>query len=186
MVAGGLHATIYTERFLKDSTRAGSPVIDFAIRGEGERRLPVFLRHLQMDELDLHQDGLAGWNKGRSFLNAQLEQITDLNTIPFPAYDLVPIEAYFRHNVPFSPYPRGKRVMQMYTSRGCPIGCTFCASTNFAKAFRARSVDNVIREIEELRDRYGIDEIQFADDNLTFDRSRAMELFERMTPLKLP
>ena len=185
VIAGGLHATIYTERFLQDSI-GGIPWIDFVIRGEGEARLPEFLRNLAVGKVDLHQDGLAGWWEGKMFINPQYEQIADLDSLPFPAYHKVPMERYFEHNVPFSPYPRGKRVMQLYTSRGCPVGCTFCASTNFAKAFRARSADNIVREIQFYQERYGIDEIQFADDNLTFDRKRATELFGKMTDLAIP
>jgi anaerobic magnesium-protoporphyrin IX monomethyl ester cyclase len=185
VIAGGMHASIYTQRFLEDSM-TGRPLVDFVIRGEAEIRLPAFLRNLELGRIDLHQDGLAGWWNGRIFINPQYEQITNLNSLPLPAYHKVPLEKYFAHNVPFSPYPRGKRVMQLYTSRGCPVGCTFCASTNFMKAYRARSVDNVISEIQYYRQQYGIDEIQFADDNLTFDRKRAMELFEKMVPLNVP
>ncbi|MGA8429768.1 MAG: Sden_1168 family B12-binding radical SAM P-methyltransferase [Candidatus Sulfotelmatobacter sp.] len=186
VIAGGLHATIYTERFLQDAAAQGTPCVDFVIRGEGEARLPRFLRNLTRGQIDLHQEGLAGWWAGKIFANPQREQITDLDRLPLPAYHKVPLEKYFAHNVPFSPYPRGRRVMQIYTSRGCPVGCTFCASTNFAKAYRARSVDSVISEILYYQQRYGIDEIQFADDNLTFDRRRAMELFEKMSPLGIP
>jgi anaerobic magnesium-protoporphyrin IX monomethyl ester cyclase len=184
VVAGGLHASIYTTRFLEDSV-LHAPSIDFVLRGEGETRLPVLLQHLAEGTVDLHQDGLAGWRDGEIFVNPQLEQITELDGLPFPAYHKVPLEKYFAHNVPFSPYPRGKRVMQIYTSRGCPIGCTFCASTNFAKAHRVRSVENVIREIRFYQREYGIDEIQFADDNLTFDRGRSMELFSELAKLDL-
>ncbi len=186
VIAGGLHASIYAKRFLRDAVVDGVPTIDFVLRGEGEIRLGAFLRHLREGRYDRNADGLAGWHDGEVFANPQLARVTDLGALPFPAYHKVPLERYFEHNVPFSPYPRGKRVMQIYTSRGCPVGCTFCSSTNFSKAYIARSVDNVIAEMQYYKDRYGIDEIQFADDNLTFDKKRAMELFTRMVPLKLP
>ncbi|MFF5970029.1 Sden_1168 family B12-binding radical SAM P-methyltransferase [Streptomyces sp. NPDC012769] len=186
VIAGGLHASIYARRFLQDAVVDGVPTIDFVLRGEGEIRLGDFLRHLGDGRFDRNADGLAGWHEGKVFANPQLARITDLDALPFPAYHKVPMERYFAHNVPFSPYPRGKRVMQIYTSRGCPVGCTFCSSTNFSKAYIARSVDNVIAEMEHYKEVYGADEIQFADDNLTFDKKRAAELFERMVPLELP
>jgi radical SAM superfamily enzyme YgiQ (UPF0313 family) len=185
VIAGGLHATIYTERFLMDAVR-GAPVVDFVIRGEGETRLAVFLRNFRVGVIDLGQDGLAGWWDGKLFVNPQREQIAALDSLPWPAYHKVPLEKYFAHNVPFSPYPRGKRVMQIYTSRGCPIGCTFCASTHFAKTYRARSIECVVREICHYQQHYAIDEIQFADDNLTLNRRRAMQLFEAMSSLQIP
>jgi anaerobic magnesium-protoporphyrin IX monomethyl ester cyclase len=185
VIAGGLHASIYARRFLQEAAGA-TPTIDFVLRGEGEIRLGPFLRNLQEGSVDVHADGLAGWINGDLVVNPQYERITDLDALPPPAYDKVPLERYFQHNVPFSPYPRGSRVMQVYTSRGCPVGCTFCASTNFSKSYVARSPDNVIAEVELYRRKYGADEIQFADDNLTLDRTRAIELFDKLARLNIP
>lgn len=114
------------------------------------------------------------------FINHQIKTIQNLDDLPFPAYHHLPMEKYFEFNVPFSPYPRGNRVMQIYTSRGCPVGCTFCASTNFYKGYRYRSPDNVVEEINYYKEKYDIDEIQFADDNLTFNRRRSLEFFEKL------
>lgn len=186
VIAGGLHASIYSERFLRDGVRDGRPVVDFVIRGEGELRLGRFLRNLAVGHIDRNADGLAGWLDGDLFINPQIEQIEDLDALPLPAYHKVPLEKYFSHNVPFSPYPQGRRVMQVLTSRGCPIGCTFCASTNFAKAYRPRSVDNVMAEIAFYKEHYRIDEIQFADDNLTLNKKRSIGLFGALEGAGLP
>ena len=186
VIAGGLHASIYTERFLRDGVRQGRRVIDFVIRGEGELRLGQFLRHLAVGRIDRNADGLAGWLDDQLFVNPQFQQIENLDVLPYPAYHKVPIEKYFDHNVPFSPYPQGNRVMQILTSRGCPIGCTFCASTNFAKAYRVRSVDSVIAEVAFYKERYHIDEIQFADDNLTLNKGRSIDLFTKLRSAGLP
>ncbi|HEX2091047.1 MAG TPA: Sden_1168 family B12-binding radical SAM P-methyltransferase [Longimicrobiaceae bacterium] len=186
IVAGGLHISIYTAQVLAEAAGSGAPSIDFAIRGEGEYRFLDFIRNFRAGLVDLHADGLAGWHDGEIFVNPQISSIQEVDRIPFPAYGKLPVEKYFAFNVPFSPFPRGERVMQMYTSRGCPVGCAFCASTNFNKAYRARSVDNVMEEIRLHVERYAIDEIQFADDNLTFHRGRAMELFRRLAGFGLP
>lgn len=187
IVAGGIHATIYAERFLRDSRRPGEGVtIDFVLRGEGEHRLPELLTNLADGMIDLAADGLAGWRDGEVFMNPQRAVIADLDALPFPAYHKLDLEKYFTHNVPFSPFSRGKRVMQIYTSRGCPVSCTFCASTNFAKSYRARSVENVMAEIDHWVKEYGIDEIQFADDNLTFQRERSFHLFAELKKRGLP
>jgi anaerobic magnesium-protoporphyrin IX monomethyl ester cyclase len=186
VIAGGLHASIYPERFLRDGVRGGRPVVDLVIRGEAESRLGNVLRDLADGCVDRNADGLAGWLDGEPFINPQYSQIGDLDALPFPAYHKVPMEKYFEHNVPFSPYPRGHRVMQILTSRGCPVGCTFCASTNFAKSYRARSAANVVEEIEFYKERYQIDEVQFADDNLTFNKRRSMALFSSLKESALP
>ena len=180
VVVGGIHCTIYPREVLTESAELWDDSIDYVIRGEGEYRLLEFLNNLAAGNIDLNADGLCGYHDGGMFINPQIEVIEDLDALPLPAYDKLPMESYFDFNVPFSPFPRGKRVMQIYTSRGCPIGCTFCASTNFNKRYRHRSPDNVMAEIEHYRATYGIDEIQFADDNLTFNRSRALELFTKL------
>lgn len=186
VIAGGIHPTIYPEQVLTAHGGRQAPLIDYVIRGEGEHRLADFIRHFRDGCVDLNADGLAGWQAGEQFINPQIKSIEDINSLPFPAYEKLPIERYFEFNVPFSPFPRGKRVMQIYTSRGCPVGCTFCASTNFNKAYRARSVANVMKEVAWLKERFGIDELQFADDNLTFNRQRSLELFRELRQFDLP
>jgi anaerobic magnesium-protoporphyrin IX monomethyl ester cyclase len=186
VIAGGLHASIYPKQFVEDAGFVKDlPVIDFVIRGEGEYRLIDFIDNLKDGMIDLTSDGLVGWHEGEVFVNPQFTQIEDLDGLPFPAYEIMPLEKYFDYNVPFSPYPRGSRVMQIYTSRGCPIGCTFCSSTNFNKAFRGRSVENVMAEIKHYQEHFDIDEIQFADDNLTFEKARSIELFNNLEKLDI-
>ena len=182
VVVGGIHCSIYPREVLEESC----PHIDFVIRGEGELRLAEFIENFREGYLDLGADGLCGWHEGKMFINHQVKTITNLDELPFPAYHRLPMEKYFEFNVPFSPFPQGKRVMQLYTSRGCPVGCTFCASTNFNKAYRGRSPESVIKEILYYKDIYQIDEIQFADDSLTFNRKRSMELFEALKTCGLP
>jgi anaerobic magnesium-protoporphyrin IX monomethyl ester cyclase len=180
VVAGGLHPSIYAHNVLSEAVLDGRPTI------EGEMRLADFIANFRQGNVDRNADGLAGFIDGDLFVNPQIATIADLDALPFPSYHKLPMERYFAFNVPFSPFPRGRRVMQIYTSRGCPVGCTFCASTNFNKSFRARSVENIIAEVEYYKRAYAIDEIQFADDNLTLDRRRALQLFTAMRACKLP
>ena len=184
VVAGGIHASIYPWEVFEEANENGR-IIDFIIRGEGEYRGVEFLTNLNEGYVDANADGLCGIGDDFAFKNHQMEVIEDLDKMPFPDYTQLPMEKYFAFNVPFSPFPRGKRVMQIYTSRGCPVGCTFCASTNFNKKFRARSPDNIIEEIKHYKELFDIDEIQFADDNLTFDRKRSIELFTKLKELNL-
>jgi len=66
----------------------------------------------------------------------------------------------------------------MITSRGCPGKCVFCSiHAIWGKKYRPRSVDNIIREIKQIVNAYQIEELHFEDDNLTFDKERARDLF---------
>ena len=185
VVAGGIHCTIYPREVLNESIYNKEPLIDFIIRGEGEYRFVDFLNNISKGIIDINADGLCGYYNGKIFINNQRATIENLDNLPLPDYESLPMEKYFQFNVPFSPFPRGKRVMQVYTSRGCPIGCTFCASTNFNKKYRSRSPESVISEIKYYIDNYNIDEIQFADDNLTFSKKRSIKLFSLLEDLNI-
>lgn len=187
IISGGIHPSIYPREVLKEAfDENGNPTIDYVIRGEGEHRLAEFITNYKEGMLDLKSDGLCGWHKGTMFINHQIHTIANLDALPLPAYHHLPLEKYFDYGVPFSPFPLGKRVMQIYTSRGCPVGCTFCSSTNFNKGYRFRSPEAVYQEVKYYKEKYQIDEIQFADDNLTFNRPRSFEMFEKLKACGLP
>ncbi|MBI4845878.1 MAG: radical SAM protein, partial [Candidatus Omnitrophica bacterium] len=91
---------------------------------------------------------------------------------------LFPLDFYEKKSVPFSITFRSKISIPMVTSRGCSAQCVFCASRNYwGRMYRARSATNVLNEIEFLLDKFGFEEIQFIDDNLTFDKKRSKEIF---------
>ena len=187
IVVGGLHPTIYpNEIFELDLLYNDDRTVDFVIRGEGEDRFVNFINLLKEGKINKNADGLVGFLNDEEFIfNHQVETIENIDEIPFPAFHLLPMEKYFKINIPFSPVPQGEKVIPMLTTRGCPIGCTFCANTNTWKKHRKRSIDNIIQEMEHWKNKYGIDEIQFADDNLTFDMSHAMEKFDAMKGLDI-
>ena len=186
-VVGGLHPTIYPREILEidQDLNGKNHTIDWVIRGEGELRLVEFINLLKIGKIDRRADGLVGFIDGEFFCNHQKGTIENIDNLPFPAYHLLPMEKYFKINVPFSPVPAGYRVVAILTSRGCPIGCTFCASTNMYKKYRYRSVQNVMQEISQLKERYGIDEIQFADDNLTLNREHSVDFFNALKEARL-
>lgn len=172
VVIGGLHPTIYPNDVWELD---GTSSVDWVLRGEGEHRLVNFVELLKEGKLDFNMDGLHGFY-GSLVDNHQVERVTDLDAIPFPAFDKLPMERYFEINVPFSPVPQGDRVVPILTSRGCPIGCSFCANTNTWTKYHPRSIESVEAEIRHWINEYGVDEVQFADDNLALDREHFKEL----------
>jgi anaerobic magnesium-protoporphyrin IX monomethyl ester cyclase len=189
IVVGGLHPTIYPkEIFQLDVEYNDRRTIDFIIRGEGEHRLTNFINLLKQGKVNTAADGLVGFTSDdeESYIfNHQRHVIEDIDELPFPAFDLLDIEKYFTINIPFSPVPQGERVLPMLTTRGCPIGCSFCANTNTWKKHRKRSVENIVEELSVWKEKYNIDEVQFADDNLTFDMKHAIQKFNGMAHLNL-
>jgi radical SAM superfamily enzyme YgiQ (UPF0313 family) len=116
--------------------------------------------------------GVATWKGEEVFLNPPAPLIANLDDLPFPAYDLLP---------PFSLYKgraRKKPVGVILTSRGCPYQCTYCNGSVFGKKFRARSPENVLRELDLLVNDFGIRQLDVLDDNFTLDIQRAEAILD--------
>ena len=93
----------------------------------------------------------------------------DLTGLPIPRRDLLRVGRYVTVNV-------------VQTTRGCPIGCSFCSVTNvFGRRFRFRPIPEVVEEVAALNGRW----VGFVDDNITGHHQRAKQLFEALIPLKI-
>ncbi len=176
VVTGGTHPS-----FLPEQTLRRTPV-DYVVLGEGELGLKGIIDahngRVRLEEVD----GIA-WrrNDGEPVVHPRTSWIEDLDRLPLPARDLLPMEAYFKTAKPMGYFWRKRRNTPVISSRGCPYGCPFCSShLHWGSRFRKRSVENVLAEIEHLRDKYNIKEIKWQDDNLTADRQRAKKIFQGM------
>ena len=86
------------------------------------------------------------------------------------------METYFKVGLPMGYDLLSPRNMPIMTSRGCVAKCTFCASTHHWKRLRLRSPENVLAEVDWLKDRFGIEELKIQDDNFSADRQRTWEI----------
>lgn len=180
VVLGGIHPSLAPRECLAHGS------VDYVIMGEGEFRLLKLLNMLNEKRYDFDFDGIAYWKNGEIVVHPMEQRIQDMDSIPFPARDLIDLGKYIEIGVPYAPFPRKERVGQVLTSRGCPFNCIFCSTVKFwGRKFRMRSVDNILSEIDELVNRYGIEEIQFADDNMTINRERAIDLSKRLKEYNL-
>lgn len=103
------------------------------------------------------------------------ESIQDIDTIPFPAWDMFPMEETYMKN----PVVGIGRDMDVISSRGCPYLCTFCAPS-FGRKYRYRSPQNVLEEIRVLKKRYDVDFISFQDDLFVTNRQRVFDFCEEL------
>ena len=174
-IMGGAHPTAVPRQTLEDLN------VDAVILGEGEYSTKELLDTLRKSEDISRIDGLAFRYNGETIINPKTKFITDLDQIPFPARHLLPMDKYFKINLPHGVSSRYSPNTPVITSRGCPANCVFCSIHSlWGYKYRARSVENIISELKLLKSKYHVREIQFEDDNLTFDRKRAAELFDRM------
>jgi magnesium-protoporphyrin IX monomethyl ester (oxidative) cyclase len=150
--------------------------IDFVVIGEREYTMSELVESIEQGTTqDFSQiNGIAFKKNGETVVTPPRPLIQDLDSLPFPARHLLPMQAYF-DAVKSRPI-RGvihKPWVSMITSRGCPYNCVFCSMhIVMGKQWRARSAENVVDEIEQLVDTYNIQQVDFWDDNMMLDKKR--------------
>ncbi len=189
IISGGGLATT-NSRLLFDK----SPV-DITVLGEGERTMLELCGALQAGRDIGEVPGIGCRKEGKVVRSSPRENIADLDEIPFPAWDLLPIDIYLKNPVwgdaaanssGFRNDIRVNRSMNVISSRGCPFGCRYCYHLFGRSSYRFRSARNVVDEIEALVDRYGVDFIGLVDDNLMAAEERLLEFCDLMERNKLP
>jgi len=168
VVLGGAHATILPEETLKSI-----PEIDVIVRGEGEQTTLELVKVLEKNPDSLNQVlGITCRERGSVRSNPLGPPVSDLDTLPFPAFHLLPIGKYRLH----PPFGRQTPVMPIITSRGCPYRCVFCSKAVFGKKYRSNSPIYIVNEILFLMENFGVKEVKFYDDVFTLDRKRIVAL----------
>ncbi|NLB76020.1 MAG: B12-binding domain-containing radical SAM protein [Crenarchaeota archaeon] len=166
-VVGGPHVSLVPSEFLEEAI-----TVDIAVVGEGENAMLEIAQSLEGKKALSEIQGIAYRNGDTIIVNPRRRFLDNLDNLPYPAYDLVDMERYL------STSKEGYRSFQdravsMVTSRGCPFNCCFCSvNLHMGKVFRAHSSSYVLDHIEYVVDRYGVANVFFEDDNLTFDLER--------------
>jgi anaerobic magnesium-protoporphyrin IX monomethyl ester cyclase len=132
---------------------------DYCIIGEGEETLIELLNQLSAGKEAGQVVGIASSQTSNV---KRRPDITNLDKLPFPAWDLVDVEKYRvlwlkRH---------GYFSMNMVTTRGCPYHCNWCAKPIWGQRYNSRSPENVAAEMKWLKENFAPDHIWFADDIL--------------------
>lgn len=162
-ILGGPHAAIGGMIAIKDKN------LDMFAVGEGEDLILMLLDALEKKKSLKDISGLAYKDKkGKVQFNPPRFNASDLNRVPFPRLDLLPLEKY---------KAAGILTLPIMTSRGCPYGCIYCVSWKTqGKMFRGRSPKNVVDEIESLVKKFNVTHFTILDDNFAFDKNRAIEI----------
>ncbi len=168
MVVGGVHVTFTPHQTMKEC-----PCIDVSVVGEGEETFFELVSKFKNKEGFGELKGIVYRGENGEINEASPRPlIKNLDTIPFPAYDLLPMDKYVVNN---------KRFGTVITSRGCPFKCIYCSSSRlFGSVWRSRSPENVLEELKLLRKKYRVKEIEFLDDNFTLNPKRAEKIAEKI------
>ena len=152
---------------------------DIAVIGEGEITMTEIVSALEKNSSLETVKGIAYKKENRQIqVNPARPLIKELDNLPFPAYDLFPIDVYL-HNVSHATVIGKKTEMSMITGRGCPYNCNYCYHI-FGRGARTRSVDNVIEEIRYLMEKYKVESIALLDETFTLNKKRVMEFCSKM------
>lgn len=155
VVVGGPHPSTVKKEILEE-TKA-----DFAIKREGEITFNELLKNL---DNPAEVKGIIWRKDGGIIENPDREAIEDLDSLPFPAFELFELDRYMDKKIP------------IVTSRGCPYRCVYCSiNLTMGHKFRARSAKNVVDELEYWVKK-GYNYFGFNDDCFTFDMQRAKDI----------
>jgi radical SAM superfamily enzyme YgiQ (UPF0313 family) len=170
IVVGGPHATLMPE-----STLEQMPEVDYILRGEAEFTMRDLVRAIESDKgLDTIRTipGICFRDNGQYTISPEMPKITDLDNLPLPAYELLPIDAY-NQGSQLGESGANERFFTIMSSRGCPYRCIFCCeSTLKGHKFRARSAASIVEEIEVLHNDYNINHIVFYDSSFMINPKR--------------
>ncbi|MFQ6127426.1 MAG: B12-binding domain-containing radical SAM protein [Thermoplasmata archaeon] len=173
VIFGGPHAAALPEEMLS------SGLVDVVVRGEGEQTLAelcgLWAEGSRFEDLSdvvgisYVEDGGVTHNPDRPF-------IQDLDSIPFPARDLLNLDAY---RVRYPGLAFSKPTVNIIGSRGCPNRCIFCAScVIWKRKTRFRSPENIVEELESVISGFGVTQFNFNDDTFTLKTDNVIRMCE--------
>ena len=155
IVWGAVHADVFAEDIIKRKKA------DFVVHHDGEETICELVDALKSGTRDFSSvDGLSWSDNGEPHKNKPRRLLTDLDSLPYPAWHLFPYEKYGL--LPFADF--AKPVLTMTGSRGCPYRCDYCSLINTGgKVYRKRDPIKIVDEYEYLVDRYKVKQIGFVD-----------------------
>lgn len=157
-ILGGAHATLVHASARRGNLRSKAALeallaaFDVVVAGDGEKAIFTAL----------HSRGLVDADDPKGVL---WQASPDFEATPYPAWHLIDVNSYHY-------YVDGHKTMSMISQLGCPFGCNFCGgrNSNMLRRIRTRSSENVIEEMRQLHERFGIEGIMMLDDELNVNR----------------
>ncbi len=166
-------AVCWTLRTMPQQVMSNAPDLDVYARTDYEVVVPDVISALA-EGIDLASvKGIAYRDGAIVKLTEKAVPLQDYESIPMPAYDLLPnLDPYF------ITAPAGKPFTIMYTSKGCPFHCSFC--TVAGTPWRPRTAESVLDELRFLKKSYGVRTVSFFDETFTLDKKRVLAITDAM------
>lgn len=152
VIVASSDSTDHYESYLKKGA-------DFIVLGEGEQSLLEVLEGLKKKNNPKEIPGIAYLTNGTPVKNIKREILTNLDSLPLPAWDLIDIEPYRK-----AWQQHGYFSVNLATTRGCPYKCNWCAKPIYGNRYNSRSPEHVAKEIQLMQSLFSFDHIWFGDD----------------------
>ncbi|MHB9155669.1 MAG: B12-binding domain-containing radical SAM protein [Endomicrobiales bacterium] len=168
VVWGGVHPSLDPEGCLRED------FVDFTVMGEGEETILELAGEIAGGRRYAGIKGIGYKENGKTVVTPARELLADLDRFRMD-WSLVEASSYVR------PGSEGNPSLCFITSRGCPYNCGFCYNERFhRRKYRAHSVDYVVREVRELKEKTGINGITFDDDHFLANVPRGLEILKKL------
>lgn len=170
VVVGGPHPSALPEETLKEKS------IDFVVIREGEITLlelaDKLIRNKRVEFKDI--EGIAYRENGEVIITEPRPFIEDLDSLPYPAWHLLPIDKYSIGSVGAD---ASQKIFSVFSSRGCPNQCIFCSGPKMmGHRYRVRNPKNIVQELIYLKNRFGVTQFDFQDDSVTVFKESIREM----------
>ncbi len=143
----------------------------YGFRGECEHQFAAFCREVLDGKTPSMRPGMVRRQNGRIVVEA-LPPEQDLDRLPMPAYEILPLEKYFSPST-------SRRAVSFISSRGCPYNCAFCSKVQKTR-YRSLNVETTVEQLSLLVHKHRIRWIEFVDEIFTLKRERVLELCDRI------
>jgi len=153
-------------------------MVDIGVMGEGDITIIELLMAIENKTPLENVKGIVFKKEGKVVFTPEREVIPNLDDLPFIDYELFDMKTYldkFKYCAS-EPYPMPFELLKylpLNTARGCPYSCTFCYHVFRNKRFRTRSVEHIVKEIQYLQKKYGVNYIGFSDELSLYSREQA-------------
>lgn len=169
-VVGGPHANGLPVETLEEF-----PAFDFLVYGEGEITLFELCRTLRDGGSFAAVAGLVHRQEEKIVQNPPRPLVAELDSLPLPARDLFAPGRQAGHVS--RGFANSLRSAELFTSRGCPFSCSFCAiQATFGRRVRFHGTERIAAEVAGLVRNHGCNHIVIADDTFSLDPERALEI----------
>lgn len=166
VVWGEVVASALAEHIVKEN------IADYVITGETEEKLRLLIEAVQKS---LSYNSIPGitYKHNNEIVTTENKNNVQLDVLPEIDWELINVSKCFRQ------FPGCKRMLYMYTSRGCPFRCGYCYNVMYYNSeHRKRNISHVLNEIKFLEEKYKLDGVNFSDELLLLSKDEIREIYD--------